>query len=279
MKNIAHSFIMIFLFGIICPSYQAYAEGKVVSIIIEKEQKKIKLMVDLSDKLATDKVFEELFNKIFILSIYTNINLSLQSEKEIERIKERVEVIKSKNEITFSDGDEVYKLLGFNDSNMTTTFDKKVENLKTKLKQSFPELTLLTDDEFKNVATSAIEKGNLQSKAEALLTRDECFQNARNAYAINSTTPFWGRGAVIALIVVCLIAVIACAVVLVIFTAGAAFGAATAMLPYSAGCVGAAGVFYGLAAAAVQERANTIFTNSNTSCLDQFGGSLGEGKP
>jgi hypothetical protein len=284
MKNIAYSLCMIFLFGILCPSYQAYAKGSEVSIGLEKIRVKKILNNDLIDKLAASKVFEQFYYKTFIFSAYASLNAVTKSEKELQIESKKVEKLSNKNAITSNDVSEIYETLGFKYDAGMQNFLAKTHELTIRLSKEFPELGTLNKDEVEFIMQSAITKANLEAKATMELTKDECFKNARVKYYQCISYAFWCTIAFVALGAVCLAAFIACLVIAgLIETATAAvttspipltFSVAFArlLLPYALSCVtfaaGALGVQdYSTPYARCNEELNSLTAN----CVAEFG--------
>ncbi len=266
MKNIAYSLCMTFLFGILCPSYQAYAKGKEASIALQKAQNKAKLSEDLIDKLASSKFFQSYYNTIFVIASYSSLSLSNKSEKKLKEITSKLEKISNKDLI--SDEDGVLEILGFNtDKNLNNTLNI----LKVKLNNNFPELISMNEIDKKEVIEAAIIKGNLESKALILLSKDQCYNDAANLFTkCTSGSKWWSATAAIAC-VICLTALVACLAVTAFATAGTgAVALAAALLPYTKLCITATLGMFNLSASF----STTCVDQNNVrvqSCVTQYG--------
>lgn len=266
MKNLSKFLTLVFLFGVFFPSYNMYADGKKVCVTAEIAKNKLKLNDELVDKLASSKIFEQFYYKLFILGVTASTNLSYKSEQEIATILQSLE----KNDLTTA---EAYKLVGVSDSAISENFNNKFTKLKEELQKSFPELSIMNKDDGQSVIEKAIIKADLLGKATTLLTKDECYRNAMTANANCQSDGYWWENAIPYVLVACVSSYILCGSIAAYVGAGpAGVVAVVAFLSQAAGYCSAA-VFgaLGIDRVARFEACKINFETRNEACFRQFG--------
>jgi hypothetical protein len=240
MKNIAYSLIMTFLFGSFFPSYQAYAKGNNTFATMQKAQLNTKLNDDLVNKLASSKTFEAYYYSLFTLAMYSALSLSNKSEKQLEQVSLQLEQIVDKKD----NNNNVYAALGLE---VDKAFTLKTDELEIKLKNEFPALTVMDENQIKEVVNRAIVKGDLEAKAMAFGVRDDCFNNAAKEYTKCTTGSKWWSATAAIACGICVAALIACVLVTAFATAGtSAVAFAAALLPYTKICISTTLTMFGL---------------------------------
>lgn len=231
MKNIAYSLIMTFLFGTFFPSYQAYAKGNNTFATMQKVPLNIKLNDDLVSKLASSKTFEAYYYSLFILARYSALSLSNKSEKQLEQVSLQLKQIVDKKD----NNNNVYAALGLD---VDKTFMLKTDELQVKLKNEFPALITMDENQIKELINNAVAKGDLEAKAMAFGARDDCFNDAAKEYTkCTSGTKWWSATAGLAC-AICVTALVACLLATAFATAGTSAALfAAALLPYTQKCI------------------------------------------
>lgn len=233
---------MTFLFGIFFPSYQAYAKGNNTFATMQKVQLNTKLNDDLVNKLASSKTFEAYYYSLFTLAMYSALSLSNKSEKQLEQVSLQLEQIVDKKDNNINN---VYAALGLE---VDKAFTLKTDELQVKLKNEFPALTVMDENQIKEVVNRAILKGDLEAKAIAFGAKDECFNTAAKEYTkCTSGSRWWSAAAGIAC-VVCVVALVACLGATALVTDGGSLAFAASLLPYTRACVVTTLTMFGLSA-------------------------------
>lgn len=222
MKNIAYSLIMTVLFGSIFPSAQAYANGK-KNIEFKNTYNTSIVNEDLVDKLAKSKFFESFYNQCAILSYHMATSVSYKSEKDRQMIAEKINQLNSSTtKSNESDNIEMLKLVGFDNPDDFSDFDKRLSNLKIKLNNEFPQLLMLNHADVEIVMTKAIQKANLESKFSILLSKNQCYDDAHGEYTRCVSGAKWWRTAAVIGGIICAVAVVACYFGTLVIPGGAA---------------------------------------------------------
>lgn len=264
MKNIAHTLCMLLLFGILCPSYQAYANGKEIAITLEKQQNRAKLNEDLVDRLANSKTFLLHISTLYNINSSINHILMYKNEKEINDIKNNIEDLRTTNPKNINNN-IVFDKIGFKVSKNTNEI---ITEQKKKLISEFPDLFLLDQAKREEIIIKAIEKGDILSKALMFLgAKEVCYQTADNVYAGCATSKLVLAAVAIAGATYCIKLSLACAVAVPL--------AAPAYIALAGVCIAAAASFVGVLT--ISSNCTTAHKNEIDICVSKYGSLIGEG--
>lgn len=268
MKNIAYSLIMTFLFGILCPSYQAYASGKEFSIVLEKQQNRAKLNDDLVIRLSNSKTFESLYNAMFIFGFLASDKLLTKTVEQQKLIFNNLEQLTNTKEANFND------LFSAFDLQENKLLGERVNKTKEKLRIEFPDLFVLDQVEGNEVITKAIEKGNFENKAYILLDGNECIANAEKSRTICQTQNKWYKYVAGGVVKGCIVAALVCFAGAIVFSFGTAgAGTPVALLGIFTGCALTAGGIFA-AFNNTLTACDTAYNGAENNCLTRFGNTI-----
>ena len=269
MKNITYSLLMIFLFGSLFPSAQAYAKGNNNVATLPKVQFNSKLNDDLVNKLASSKTFESFYNQTAILSFHMSLTLAVISEKERAILVEKLDKFNSNEKLNESNNNEMLKFLGFDNPDDVSITNKRLSDLKIKLNNEIPELSMLSNSNLEIVMTKAIQQAGLEAKFAALASANECYENAHKDYTKCAAGSRWWRNAAAAAGVLCAALILACYLAVLTIPGGAA--ATSAFILAMGSCVNFAVNAFNLNSAEISTTCVTTYKELNSECIRIWG--------
>jgi hypothetical protein len=260
MKNIAHSLIMIFLFGILCPSYQAYAEGNkflqknINDIAIKKSVKE-----NLAENLVADKNFVNFYIYMSTSIAIIDINSNLGSNNATNDIKQFASNNDGSTYNTLNDDkkNQLADIVGFKNANEMDKSNQYITWSINRLKTNFPAINQLSEDELEEVFLAVGSNLNIEEKLEKNLedsAKTKCYADAKAEQIDKLEGRSLLKSTLHAINIFCIGALIACVITAVILINAGSGGAALAptiallaALGLSAGVFSATVIAVGLA--------------------------------
>jgi hypothetical protein len=212
MKNIAHSFILIFLFAILCPSYQAYAEGKEASNRCQKEYNKKLLIKELGHSLSTDKVFEQLFYNLAALQFINEVNYIGLPEIEKNAMTSKIDLlIANDGNVSENEFKTTSDLMNFQNTTDAEAYTKSILASLVFLKMKYFDFYDLDKYALQQANEIAINEGNLVEKfnTKIIESKEECFERIKRGYDNCLTAGSWYKYAMLGASFICYVTMIA----------------------------------------------------------------------